>query len=509
MSNKTSRREFLKKVSLGISVLSLSAVFPKCSSQQQKRPNILFCLSDDQSFEHVSAHGCKFVNTPVFDRIAKEGVLFKSAFVSVPSCNPSRSSILTGKHFYLLKEASMNHTPWPTDLEVYTDMLSDVGYHVGYTGKGCAPTDWHAGGRITNPAGVEYNKYQDEQDSKGIVPIDYSRNFEDFLEQRPKGTPFCFWYGCKDPHRVFQAGIGLREGKKPDDAEVPPYYPDTPEIRSDLLDYAVHIESFDMHLGRMLKMLEAKGELDNTIIVVTSDNGMAFPRAKATCYDSGTHMPLAIRWGNQVKAGRVVEDFVSFTDFAPTFLEAAGIEVPLYMTGKSLISVLKSDQSGHIDPARNHVVFGIERHLPGGRKDGNGYPIRAIRNDKYLYIKNYAPDRWPVGSPVGRVWPDGDITGGFGDVDGSPTKSSVWKNREKYPELYEMAFGKRPAKELYDVQKDPCQMDNLADDSQFISIKKMLAEQLDKELKKSGDPRSNGKDYLLDNYARKYTYDVK
>ncbi len=498
------RREFLKEVSLGISVLSLSAVFPRCSSQQ-KRPNILFCLSDDQSFEHVSAHGCKFVNTPVFDRIAREGVLFKNAFVSVPSCNPSRASILTGMPFYRLEEACMNHTPWPTDLEVYTDILSNVGYHVGYTGKGCAPTDWHAGGRITNPAGVEYNKYQEEQDSKGIVPIDYSGNFEDFLEQRPKSAPFCFWYGCRDPHRPFQAGIGLREGKKLKDVEVPPTLPDSEEVRSDLLDYAVHIESFDMHLGRMLKMLEAKGELDNTIIVVTGDNGMAFPRAKATCYDSGTHMPLAIRWGDKVKAGQVVDDFASFTDFAPTFLEAAGVKVPGNMLGKSLMPILCARKSGQIERDRDFIIVGVERHFPGGRKDGWGYPIRAIRNDKYLYIKNYSPDRWPVADPGGPVWPADDPTGGYGDVDGSPSKTYLYNNKENYPQLFNLAFGKRPAEELYEVEPDPYQMNNLADNPQYLTVKNELAQKLQEELKRTEDPRAIGKGKKLDEYARLYT----
>ena len=153
-------------------------------------------------------------------------------------------------------------------------------------------------------------------------------DIQDFLDKRPEDSPFCFWYVGKDPHRVFKKGIGLQQGKKLSEAELPPFYPDSPEIRGDLLDYAVHTEWFDEHLGRMLKKLEDIGELDNTLVVVTADNGMPFPRAKATCYEFGTHMPLAVRWGEKVKPGRVLDDFVSFTDFAPTFLEAAGLPVP-------------------------------------------------------------------------------------------------------------------------------------------------------------------------------------
>ncbi|MBA7682744.1 Ulvan-active sulfatase [subsurface metagenome] len=353
---------------------------------------------------------------------------------------------------------------------------------------------------------------------KGDELDEYARNFEDFLDKRPQGLPFCFWYGGRDPHRVFQKGIGLREGKKLSDAEVPPFYPDSPEIRGDLLDYAVHIEWFDQHLGRMLKKLEEIGELDNTLIVVTSDNGMAFPRCKATCYEFGIHMPLAIRWGGKVKPGRVVNDFVSFTDFAPTFLEAAGIAVPRNMTGKSLLPILQSAppkgvlrSSGQVDPNRDHVVVGVERHFPGGRKGGWGYPIRAIRTEQFLYIQNLAPDRWPAADPDGPVWPDDDPTGGFGDCDGSPTKTYLCSHRQDQAYYYDLAFGKNPAvpgtpygEQLYDVTKDPYQLHNLAGQGRYASIKADLAARLKKDLVETRDPRAIGKGDELDEYARKY-----
>jgi uncharacterized sulfatase len=406
--------------------------------------------------------------------------------------------------FYRLKEASMNHTPWAAGLKVYTDMLAENGYHVGYTGKGCAPTDWKVAGRKINPAGVSYNRHVHKSGSKGISNTDYGRNFGEFLEKRPEGSPFCFWYGGKDPHRVFKKGIGVREGKKLSDAEVPPFYPDSPEIRSDLLDYAVHIEWFDEHLGRMLKKLEAIGELDNTLVVVTSDNGMPFPRCKATCYEFGMHMPLAIRWGNRVRGGRVVDDFVSFTDFAPTFLDAAGMRVPENMTGTSLMPILQSKRSGQIDSGRDHAVMGVERHFPGGREGGWGYPIRAIRTEQYLYIQNLTPDRWPTGDPDGPVWPDDDPTGGFGDCDGSPTKTYLCEHREDQAYYYKLAFGKRPGEELYDVKEDPYQLHNLAGERQYKTVKAELAARLKKDLVQTKDPRAIGKGHELDEYARKY-----
>ncbi|MBN2315596.1 MAG: sulfatase [Sedimentisphaerales bacterium] len=498
--NVLDRRQFLRLT--GVAALAVSP-FAR-AERATKRPNILFCISDDQTWLHCSAYGSKMVKTPHFDRVAREGVLFKNAFVSVPSCNPSRSSVLTGMPFYRLKEASMNHTPWPPELNVYTDMLASMGYHVGFTGKGCGPTDWKAAGRKTNPAGLEYNKRVHQSGSKGISNTDYAGNFQDFLKERPQGSPFCFWYGGRDPHRVFKEGIGLREGKKLSDAEVPPFYPDSPEIRSDLLDYAVHIEWFDKHLGRMMDMLKEIGELDNTLIVVTGDNGMAFPRCKATCYEFGIHMPLAIRWGSRVKPGRVVNDLVSFTDFAPTFLEAAGASVPKNMTGKSLLPILQSNRAGQVDPHRDHVVVGVERHFPGGRKGGWGYPIRAIRTERFLYIRNLTPNRWPTADPDGPVWPADDPTGGFGDCDGSPTKTYLCTHRRDQSYFFNLAFGKRPADELYDIKNDPYQLRNLADQNQYAEIKMELAARLKKELIETQDPRALGKGQELDDYALKY-----
>lgn len=498
--NMLNRRQFLCLT--GATAMAVNQL--TFARESARSPNILFCISDDQTWLHSSSYGSKMVRTPNFDRVANEGVLFNNAFVSIPSCNPSRSSVLTGMPFYRLKEASMNHTPWARGLKVYTDMLASQGYHVGFTGKGCGPTDWKAAGRKCNPAGQEYNRYFHQSGSKGITNINYALNFQDFLQKRPQDSPFCFWYGGKDPHRVFKKGIGLSQGKKLAEAELPAFYPDASEIRSDLLDYAVHIEWFDEHLGRMLEILNKIAELDNTLVVVTSDNGMPFPRCKATCYEFGIHMPLAIRWGNKIKSGRIVDDFVSFTDFAPTFLEAAGLPVPKNMTGKSLLPILQSDISGQVNAGRDHVVVGVERHFPGSRKGGWGYPIRAIRTEQFLYINNLAPDRWPTGDPDGPVWPDDDPTGGFGDCDGSPTKTYLCNHRKDQAHYFDLAFGKRSAEELYDVKKDPFQLQNLADQDRYARIKAQLAARLKRNLIKTEDPRALGKGYELDGYARKY-----
>ncbi len=506
MEIQSSRRDFLKMTgytALGLACASCPDVH-RDGQELSKRPNILFCISDDQSYPHAGIYGCTFVKTPAFDRIAKEGVLFHNAFISAPSCGPSRASVLSGQDFYRCREASMNHTMWSSSLRIYPDILEQAGYHIGHTGKGWAPGDWKAAGIKHNPAGPGYNEHKMKTPTKYISPIDYAKNFQAFLKKRPEGAPFCFWYGGVEPHRPYESGSALKHGKKLEQSQVPAFMPDSEQVRSDILDYGLAIEWFDQHLGKIIQILEDIGELDNTLIVVTSDNGMPFPRAKATLYDYGTRMPLAVRWANKVKPGRVVEDFVSFADFAPTFLEAADLPIPSEMTGRNLISVLTSTESGQVDPSRDHVVFGIERHFPGGRADSTGYPMRAIRTKEYLYIKNYYPNRNPVGDHPGLVWPADDPVGGYGDIDGGPTKTFIWEHREKFAELFRLTFAKRAAEELYDVHKDPYNLNNLANEPDYADIKNKLAAKLGSRLLKTKDPRATGKGHILDDVMRRF-----
>jgi len=328
--------------------LCLALAVPSGSAFAGSRPNILLAISDDQSFYHTSKAGYRAVKTPAFDRIADEGVYFTHAITASPGCSPSRAALLTGRYPWQLEHAGTHGSAFPAQYAVYPDLLEAAGYAVGFTGKGWGPGDWEVSGRTRNPAGPEFAERKMDA-PEGIKNTDYAANFADFLAAREPGKPFCFWYGSSEPHRKFELGIGLKQGKRLEDAAVPAYLPDTPEIRSDLLDYCVEIEWFDRHLARMLALLEEAGELDNTIVVVTSDNGMAFPRAKANVYDGGIRMPLAIRWGAKVPGGRTVEDLVSLADLAPTFLEAAGVAHPSAappMAGKSLMALLESGKGG-------------------------------------------------------------------------------------------------------------------------------------------------------------------
>ena len=458
------------------------------AARADRRPNILFAIADDAS--HMSACGHRFVDTPHFDRVAKEGVLFANAFTTNPKCAPSRACILTGMQTWQLEEACNHYGVFPSKFAVYPDLLEAGGYCVGYTGKGWAPGDFERGGFKRNPAGPDYNRHTLTPPSKTISNKDYAANFADFLKERPEGAPFCFWYGGHEPHRRYEEGEGLRSGKVLSDVDVPGYLPDDDIVKSDLLDYAFETEWFDRHLGLMLAQLEAVGELENTIVVATSDNGMPFPRVKGQMYEADFHLPLAVRWGEGTEGDRVVADLISFADFAPTFLEAAGLVPHAQMVGRSFLDVLKAEGSGQIDPSRDRVFMGRERH-DMGREGDVGYPVRVVRTKDFLYVRNFRPDLWPAGNPET----------GFTNIDSSPTKTLILEQHARGDDKYfNLAMGKRPAEELYQISEDPDCLHNLAGDPRYAEVKAMLWKDLKAVLEEQGDPRIFGEGDVFDTY---------
>jgi uncharacterized sulfatase len=473
---------------------------------QDRRPNILFVISDDQSYPHASAYGSEFVETPAFDTVAEQGVLFTNAFSASPGCSPSRAAILTGKYPWELEEAGTHASLFQSKYTVMPDLLEKSGYEVGYTGKGWGPGDWEASGRERNPAGPSFQDKTLNPQHNWISETDYAANFKDFLSRRPAGKPFYFWMGTSEPHRPFEKGIGLKAGKKPGDVTIPGYLPDTPEVRSDFLDYAVEIEWFDKRLGEAIAHLEEIGELENTLIIVTSDNGMAFPRAKATLYEDGIHVPLAIRWDAQVPGGRTSDDLVSLIDIMPTVLDAAEITEDRTpdMTGKSLIVMLKSKEKNQSLDSREVLLAGRERHS-SSRWNNLGYPQRAIRTDEYLYIRNFAPERWPAGSP--RRLENGALTpmhSGYHDIDAAPTMDVMTAQADSsyFNRYLFLAVGKRPAEELYDIQNDPGCINNLAFHPDFENITESLRNRLYEKLGETGDPLISGDLEVWESYPR-------
>ncbi len=460
-------------------LLALAGICAGLPGIGHTRPNIVFAIADDWGWPHASAYGDEGVKTPTFDRLARDGVLVENAYISSPSCTPSRGAIITGQQFWRLGPAGNLWSVWPSTEPEYPKLLAAEGYFVGSYRKGWGPGTYPY--TAVSPAGEIYD------------------SVDGFFEARPKNMPFCFWFGASDPHRPYTAGTGVESGVKLEDVHLFEHFPDDEVVRSDVADYYFEVQRFDRDVGELVDLLEEMGELENTLIVMTGDHGMPFPRAKGNLYDSGARVPMAIVWPGTIPGGRTVTDFVSTTDIAPTFLDAAGLEAPKEMTGRSLLSILKSNQSGRVSADRDHIIFGRERHVVAqAAPELGGYPARAIRTDEFLYIRNYEPDRWPAGTPdheraqVPNAW--------LADCDNSPTKWFLWQNRND-PELkryYDLSFAKRPAEELYDLKKDPGQVVNVADDPQYLTTRKQLAVRLAQALIRMEDPRLDGRGSLFD-----------
>ena len=465
----------------------------------EDRPNILIAMGDDISYPHMGAYGTAWTKTPAFDRVAKEGILFSNVYTPNAKSSPSRACFLTGRNSWQL-EAACNHVPYfPSRFTGFIEAIGRNGYYTGYTGKGWAPgAAFDSLGNERQLTGRPFNEKTTAPPASGISNIDYAANFAAFLDSRTEKKPFCFWYGSKEPHRKYEYGSGVKKGgKKPDEIKaIPAFWPDDPAVRNDLLDYAFEIEYFDSQLNAMLKLLEEKGELENTIVIVTADNGMPFPRAKGQAYEYSNHVPMAVMWGKGIRnPGRKVSDFISFIDIPPTILEIAAIPESgagmQKITGRSITDIFSSGRSGYLKKERNHVLIGRERN-DVGRNNDNGYPVRGIIRDGFLYLSNYAPERWPGGNPET----------GYPDCDGSPTKSLILSMRRSgiSSGYWMMSFGKRGDEELYELSKDPACINNLAVDPSYNPTKRRLHEQLYLELLEQDDPRAFGRGDVFDKY---------
>lgn len=432
------------------------------------RPSILFIIGDNWKWPTAGILGDPMAKTSAFDRIAREGVLFTHTFNPVPSCSPTRSCLLTGKAAHQLGERASLWSAFPKDTPVVTDLLHEAGYEVGFSGKGWAPGNHEISGWKENPVGTKF------------------KDFADFHAKHDASKPFFFWLGNTDT--ATKAGklpyLELAKQKlDPSKLTVPPELPDRAAVRDDLMNYYGGVMKMDEEAAAALAVLEKSGQLDSTVIIFTSDNGWQLPRGLANCYDSGSRVPLAVRWGKRLNAGRKVDDFVNVADLGPTFLELAGIDVPHEMTMHSI----KSLMLGQVESYPREAVF-IERERHANvRHDNQSYPIRAIRTRDHLYIRNLRPDRWPAGDPDvlflhGRP---------FGDVDTTATKDFLLahQNDPAYARHITLIFAKRPAEELYDLRTDPHQVTNLAADANQAETLKQLRARVDTWMQQTNDPR--------------------
>ena len=315
-------------------------------------------MSDNHYYSHLGCYGDPVVKTPHIDRIAAEGVRFTQAYCASPSCTPARAALFTGQDIWRLGPGANLHSTLAVDIPTYPDVLEEAGYHVGHDRKGWGPGKYEVGGRKRNPAGYTY------------------KDFSAFLADNSEQQPWAYCLSSRNPHRPFDVGGGIASGMDPKQVEVPPYLPDVPEVRSDICDYYLEIQDFDREVGEAVALLQASGQLENTIIMICGDNGWMMPRGLANLYDFGTRVPLIISWPGQFPGGRVIEDFVSLNDLAPTVLEGADLSIPQQMNAHSLMPILTSEQSGRVGGHREFMVTARERHALVRK---GGLAIRGVR----------------------------------------------------------------------------------------------------------------------------------
>ncbi len=402
------------------------------------RPNIVVILADDLAWDDLGAYGHPTLRTPNIDRLAREGLRFDRAYVTTSSCSPSRASLITGRYPHSA-DAEQLHWRLPPDQLTFVELLRTSGYWTAAAGK------WHLGDAVkdrfdlvreANPAG--FIKGASTSSASGCE--DWVRT----LKERPKDRPFFLWLAAVDPHRDYERG-----SFKPADVVVPPYLPDVPEVRQDLADYYGEIERLDGYVGRVLAELP-----ENTLVLFLSDNGRPFPRCKTTLYESGIRTPLIARWPGRIEPG-VCGSLVSTVDVAPTLLSLAAVEAPPTLQGRSFVPLLD-----HPGTSIREQVF--------AEKNWHDYEdrSRAVRTLKYKYIRNDYADL--AGTPPA-------------DAVRSPTFQALRRRRDagKLEPEQRQCFGKRPEEELYDVESDPHELENLAGDSRYVRILDKLQDALE------------------------------
>ena len=436
-------------------------------------PNVLFIIADDASC-HFGAYRCSWAKTPNIDALAANGLVFDNAYVPTSKCSPCRAGLLTGRNPWQLEEAA-NHWPtFPPKFMAFTEVLAPNGISCGEKGKVWGPGVAKTADGAPRTWGLR------------------NADFQKFLESAPADRPFFYWFGSANPHRKYDPDAGRAAGKQPADIDgVPAYWPDNDVVRRDMLDYATEIEAYDREVGELIAALRESGRAENTLVIVTSDHGMPFPRVKGHTYDMAHRVPLVASWpAGIVHPGRRAEQLVSLIDLAPTFLELFGVDGEkagmATITGTSVADLLRDSPKRE----RPFVIVGRERNdvrCRPGTESGLGYPARAIRQDTLFYVHNFAPDRWPCGN----------VELGLLDTDDGPTKSII-EAAGPHDRHWQLCFGKRPADELYDLATDPDCVQNLAE--KMPEKIAALRGTLFAELRRQADPRILGQGDVFDAY---------
>ncbi|MFM8392808.1 MAG: sulfatase [Acidobacteriota bacterium] len=416
-------------------------------------PNVVLIIADDLAWDDTGAYGNRKVRTPNIDRLAREGMRFSRAFVTISSCSPSRSSMITGRYPHNT-DAEQLHWPLPAEQVTFVEKLKAAGYWTAASGK------WHLGRAIKDrfdlvddpgEAGFQTDPRTgkmlaaDDSGAAGWIPV---------LRKRPTDRPFFLWFAALDPHRDY-AERSIPVPHSPDAVIVPPHLPDTPAVRRELALYYDEITRLDENVGKVVAELERQGVSEKTLILFISDNGRPFPGAKTTMYDTGIHTPLIARWPGRIAPGSVANGLVSSIDLAPTILELTGLSIPATVQGRSMTPILANPAA----KIRDEIFAEKNWHDYEDR-------VRALRTERYKYIRNDYPDLPATPSA---------------DAGRSPSMEAIRGLHQKgrLTPLQARIFQQpRPAEELYDLDADPTESRNLATDPAHQEIVRQLRARL-------------------------------
>jgi len=434
------------------------------SSSFAAKPNILFLLSDDHSYPFLSCYGNQNVKTPTLDLLAAEGMKFHRFFTTAPQCVPSRASLLTGRSPVAARITRFS-APLAKDEITFPELLrSQAGYFTGICGR-----SYHLDGSGKH-SGSEMNEIFEKNKLKTFAQrVDFlnvcadnavASQLETFLDQKPAEKPFFLWANFSDPHHVWDAPAQYR----PDPAtlKLPAHWPDLPGVRAQLADYCAEVNRLDQTVAGVLAVLKKRGLLDSTVIVFIGDNGAALPHGKGSLYDPGCNVPCLVRWPGVVKPGTESRALLSGEDLAPTLLAAAGVAPGDKMSGVSFLPLLK----GETHQSRKHVF--LERGPHGSAPvslgmSNSGYDLsRAVRSDHHKLIYNCTP--WIPYGPV-------DSAGG-----------AAWNQMRQAKEQGKLSAGlvatyftaPRPVYELYDLDADPSELNNLSGRPELAAVERSL-----------------------------------
>ncbi len=444
-----SRREFL----------AAGAAVASSAQQAAARPNILLVLSDDHSAPHVGCYGNPDIRTPNLDRLAAAGMRFDSAYVACPQCVPSRAAIMTGRSPVAINMSRFT-APLAMDVRTYPEVLRAQGYFTGVAGR-----TYHLDGNGPDESQAVFDKYNLRTFPRRLDFVKTTsggrailEQFTEFLDQSPKGKPFFLQLCFNDPHRPLDRNAipEPHDGRK---LKLPAHYPDTPAVREDFARYYDEIARFDGDLGRVVAMLEQRGLAQNTLVAVMGDNGASQWRGKGTLYEFGIHVPLIVRWPGRVRPGSSTAELISGEDLAPTFLEAAGMTPRPEMTGRSFVKLLR----GQPFEARSHVFAQRSAHgnsLPNGSAAFDlGRCIRTRRH-KLIYNATWQLPYEPVDFRNEEMWKEAQ---------------QMARDGKLPPQLARIYSGQpRSMFELYDLEKDPSEFDNLAGRKETAEVEREL-----------------------------------